>query len=113
MNILPTPLDEKLHHVQLHHKHVSDFSGAIAGLASAIALLFGLIAARFAPHGFGRIAVAVHLHRLPLIVRLAPAVAAVAAVIAAAAGLIRFYSWCREHREAARHARGTTGASDF
>ena len=112
MNILPTQEQGKPH-LELHHKHVSDFTGAIAGLASAIAVLFGLVAARFAPHGFGRFEVALHLHRQPLLVRLSPLVAALAALIAAAAGLVRFYSWCREHRELARDAREAKGASDF
>jgi hypothetical protein len=113
MNILPTHLSGKLSHVQLHHRHVSDFTGAIAGLASTIAVVFGLVAARFAPHGIGKFAVALHLHQQPLIVRLSPIVATGAALIAAAAGLIRFYSWCRERREVLRRGAGDNRASDF
>jgi hypothetical protein len=104
MNILPTHLNGKLHHVQIHHRGISDFTGAIAGLASAVAVVFGLIAARFAPHGFVRFAVLVHLHRLPLVVRLSSLAASLAAVIAAAAGLARFYSWWRERRERMPHS---------
>ena len=111
MSIQPTQLDHKLHDVQFHHKVWSDVTGAVAGLASAVAVVFGWVAAYFAPHGFGHIAVALHLHRAPLIVRLAPVVAAIAAVIATAAGLLRFYSWYREGRENARNAARTS--SDF
>jgi Zn-dependent protease with chaperone function len=111
MNIQPTQLDAKLHHVQFHHRAWSDVTGAVAGLASAIAVVFGWVAAYFAPHGVRGFAVALHLHRAPLIVRLAPLVAGIAALIATTAGLLRFYSWWRERREDARSAVRTT--SDF
>jgi hypothetical protein len=111
MNIQPTQLDGRLHHVQFHHKAWSDVTGAIAGLASAVAVVFGWVAAYFAPHGFKGFVVALHLHRAPLIVRLAPFVAGVAALIATTAGLLRFYSWWRERRDDTRTAIRTT--SDF
>jgi hypothetical protein len=111
MNIQHTQLDGKLHHTQFHHKAWSDVTGAVAGLGSAVAVVFGWVAAYFTPHGFRGLAVALHLHRAPLIVRLAPLVAAIAAVVATAAGLLRFYSWWRERRDDLRSAARTS--SDF
>lgn len=93
---------------RLHHKSVIDSTGAFAGLASAISVLFGLIAARFGPHGFGRIAVALHVHKQPLLVRLAPLVAAIALALATAAGLLRFYAWWRERRTSSAAADDVT-----
>jgi len=111
MNIPSTQLDGKLHHLPLHHKAWSDVTGAIAGLASAVAVVFGWVAAHFAPHGFRGLAVALHLHRAPLIVRLSPIVAGVAVLIASAAGLLRFYSFLRDRRDNTRSSVRTS--SDF
>ncbi|HEY6482675.1 MAG TPA: hypothetical protein VIY54_04035 [Steroidobacteraceae bacterium] len=83
----------------LHHKRLSDSTGAIAGLASGVSVLCGLIAAHYAPRGVHRLAVFVHLGKQPLLVKLAPLVAGVAVAFAMAAGLIHFYSWCKD-REA-------------
>ena len=83
----------------LEHKRLSNSTAAIAGLVSAVSVLVGVIAAHFAPHGWLRIASAMHLHRQPMIVKLAPLVTGVAVTIATAAGLIKFYSWCIEREE--------------
>ncbi len=85
---------------RLHHKSILDSTGAVAGLASAVSVIFGALAARFSPHGFGRVAVALHVHKQPLLVRISPFIAAIALVLATAAGLLRFYAWCRERRAA-------------
>ena len=85
----------------LEHKRLSNSTAAIAGLASAVSVLVGVIAAHFAPHGWLRIASALHLHRQPMVVKLAPIATGVAVTIATAAGLIKFYSWCVEREEAA------------
>ncbi|HEY4771559.1 MAG TPA: hypothetical protein VIH50_00875 [Steroidobacteraceae bacterium] len=84
----------------LEHKRLSNSTAAIAGLASAVSVLVGVIAAHFAPHGWLRIASALHLHRQPMIVKLAPIATGIAVTIATAAGLIKFYSWCVEREEA-------------
>jgi hypothetical protein len=83
---------------RLDHKRLSESTGAIASLASGVSVLFGLIAAHYAPHGLGRFAVALHLHRQPLLVRMVPLIAGVAVALVTAASLIRFYSWWRERR---------------
>jgi Zn-dependent protease with chaperone function len=83
----------------LHHKRLANSTGAIAGFVSALSVLIGVLAARAAPKGLARLSVALHIAKKPLIVKLAPLIAAAAVVFAVAAGLIRFYSWCVE-REA-------------
>ena len=85
----------------LEHKRLSNSTAAIAGLASAVSVLVGVIAAHFAPHGWLRIASALHLHRQPMIVKLAQIATGIAVTIATAAGLIKFYSWCIEREETA------------
>jgi hypothetical protein len=77
----------------LHHRRLGDSTGAIAGLASGISVLVGLVAAHFAPHGFSRLAMALHLTRKPLILQLAPMIAGVAVAFATASGILKFYTW--------------------
>jgi len=86
---------------QLHHKRVARCVAAVAGLASAISILVGFVAARAAPHGWYRVSVALHLKQAPLIVKVAPIVAGVAFLIGAVAGVVSFYSWCRDPRDSA------------
>jgi hypothetical protein len=84
----------------LQPKRLTNSTAALAGLASAISVFVGVLAARAAPHGWLRLASALHLHKQPMIVKLAPMVAGVAITIATAAGLFKFYSWCLEREEA-------------
>lgn len=98
----PTTTGGSLRHQlahSLHHKRLSNSTGAVAGFASAISVIVGSIAALFAPHGWMRVGVALHMHRQPLIIRLTPYIAAIAIAIATFAGLLRFYSWLRERAE--------------
>jgi hypothetical protein len=97
------PRSQWLH--RLHPKKLDPSIGAIAGLASAVSVIVGFMAQNAMGHGWRRAFVALHLARKPLIVRLAPALAAVAVGIATAAALLRFYNWCREARVTAT-ARG-------
>jgi len=83
----------------LQPKRLSNSTAALAGLASAVSVFVGILAARAAPHGWLRIASALHLHRQPLIVKLAPVVAGIAVTLATAAGLVKFYLWCIEREE--------------
>ncbi len=99
MNLAPEPPAKKLHHKNLHHKNLSSSTGAIASLASGVSVLFGLVAAHYTPRGFGRLSVALHLHKQPLIVRLAPVIAGIAVAIVTAASLLRFYSWWKERSD--------------
>jgi hypothetical protein len=91
MKMLPISLVKPL-----QPKRLTNSTAALAGLASAVSVFVGVLAARAAPHGWLRIASALHLHRQPLIIKLAPLVAGVAITIATAAGLFKFYSWCLE-----------------
>jgi hypothetical protein len=81
------------------HKKLSRSTGALAGFASALSMFVGFLAARAAPHGLAKVSVALHLSRAPLIVKLAPIFAGIAAAIATAAGLITFYAWLVERDE--------------
>jgi len=85
----------------LHHKRLSSSTGAIAGLASGLSVLVGMIAAHFAPRGLTRVSIALHIVKKPLIVKLAPVIAGVAVAFATAAGILRFYSWLQEQEDEA------------
>jgi hypothetical protein len=79
-----------------HHRRLGDSTGAIAGFASGLSVVVGLIAAHYAPRGFSKVSVALHLAKKPLIVKLAPAIAVVAVVFATVSGIVRFYTWCKK-----------------
>jgi hypothetical protein len=98
----------------LQPKKLGNSTAALAGLASAVSVFVGVLAARAAPHGWFRIASALHLHRQPLIVKLAPVVAGIAVTLATAAGLVKFYLWCveREEAEIAGRAAERSAATD-
>jgi hypothetical protein len=83
-----------------HHKSLARSIGAIASLAGALSVLVGVMATRMAPHGWGHVKMALHLAKKPLIVQAAPFIAGFAVVAATAAGLLSFYSWWREMRDA-------------
>jgi hypothetical protein len=76
----------------LHPKRLGDSSAAIAGLAGGLSVLIGLGAAHFAPRGLARVSLALHITRMPLLLRLEPLIAAVAVAVAAASGIIRFHT---------------------
>jgi hypothetical protein len=82
-----------------HHKTLARSIGAIASLAGAMSVLIGAVATHMAPHGWGRMKMALHLTRKPLLMQLAPFIAAFAVTAATVAGLLSFYSWYRESRE--------------
>ena len=88
----------------LQPKRLSNSTAAMAGLAGAISVFVGVLAARAAPHGWHRLSMALHLAKKPLLIKLAPIVAGVAITIATAAGLMKFYTWCVEKEEEAQEA---------
>jgi|SRR5476651_2197655 hypothetical protein len=94
----------------LQPKRLGNSTAAMAGLAGAISVFVGLLAARAAPHGWFRISTALHLSKKPLIIKFAPIIAGIAITLATAAGLVKFYLWCRERdeeeAEAEAHAPG-------
>jgi hypothetical protein len=83
----------------LHHKRLGDSTGALAGLASGLSVVAGLVAAHFAPRGLSRVAMTLHLAKPPLILKLAPLIAGLAVAFATASGLLRFYTWYRAHED--------------
>jgi len=82
-----------------HHKNLARSIGAIASLAGAMSVLVGYVATHMAPHGIGRVKMALHLAKKPLLMQLAPYIAAFAVTAATVAGLLSFYSWYREGRD--------------
>ena len=82
-----------------HHKNLARSIGAIASLAGAMSVLVGVLATHMSPHGWGRVKMALHLTKKPLLMQLAPFIAAFAVTAATVAGLLSFYSWYREGRD--------------
>jgi hypothetical protein len=80
----------------LRNKKVHRSAGAIAGFASALSVLVGLVAGYATPRGWGRLSMALHITKKPLIMKLAPLVTGTAAAIATAVGLLGFYLWLVE-----------------
>jgi hypothetical protein len=83
----------------LHHKRLGDSTGAIAGLASGLSVVAGLVAAHFAPRGLSRVAMTLHLAKKPLLLKLAPFIAGLAVAFATASGILRFYTWYTTHED--------------
>jgi hypothetical protein len=88
--------------MNIHHRTLSGATGAVAAAASILSSLVGVLAMFTAPHGFRRFAIALHLAHEPMLVRVAPFVAAFAVMAAASAGLLRLYSWRRDLLNARR-----------
>jgi hypothetical protein len=82
-----------------HHKNLARSIGAIASLAGAMSVLIGAVVTHMSPHGWGRVKMALHLTKKPLLMQLAPFIAAFAVTAATVAGLLSFYSWYREGRD--------------
>jgi len=80
----------------LRNPRIHRSTGAIAGLASAVSVMVGLLAGYATPRGWGRLSMALHITKKPLIMKLAPMVTGVAVAIATAAGLLGFYLWLVE-----------------
>lgn len=85
---------------RLHHRALSKSTGAIAGLASGISVVVGILAAHAAPKGLAKLSIALHLSSKPLIIKLAPFIAGFAVAAGTAAGFMKFYSWCKEAPDA-------------
>jgi hypothetical protein len=82
-----------------HHKNLARSIGAIASLAGALSVLVGFVATHLAPHGWGRLKMTLHLAKKPLLMQMAPYIAAFAVTAATVAGILSFYSWYREGRD--------------
>jgi hypothetical protein len=85
----------------LQHRRLGESTGAIAGLASGLSVIAGMIAAHYAPRGVGRLALALHLTHKPFLLQIAPALAGVSVAFATAAGILRFYTWLRQREDQA------------
>ena len=80
----------------MQHKRLSESTGVFAGLAAALAVIVGYLAARATPKGLAKLTMMAHLTHPPLLVRIAPVLTGIAAALATVAGLLRFYSWWAE-----------------
>jgi hypothetical protein len=100
-----TMLDLTQHLHKLHPKRLDPSIGAIAGFASAVSVIVGVLAQNAMGHGWHKMLITMHLAKKPMIVSLAPVFTGIAVGIATAAALIRFYNWTREPR-AQHEARG-------
>jgi hypothetical protein len=89
---------------RFHPKRIDPSIGVIAGLASAVSVIVGLMAQSALGHGWHRAFIALHVAKKPMIVQLAPVISGVAVGIATAAALVRFYNWYREIRGSADSA---------
>jgi len=86
----------------LADKRVHRSAGAIAGFASALSVIVGMLAAYATPRGWGRVTMALHMTKKPFIVKLAPLLTGVSVTIATAAGLLGFYLWVTDRENEAR-----------
>ena len=81
---------------RFHGKRIHRSAGAIAGFASALSVLVGVLAGYATPKGWGRVSMALHLTKKPLIMKLAPILTGVSVAVATLAGLLGFYLWVVE-----------------
>ena len=82
-----------------HGKKLHRSAGAVAGFASAMSVLVGLLAGYATPRGWGRVSMALHMTKKPFILKLAPLITGTAVALATAAGLLGFYFWLTERPE--------------
>jgi hypothetical protein len=87
----------------LHSKKVHRSVGALAGFASAMSVLVGMLAAHATPKGWARVSMALHMTKKPLILKLVPVITGVSVAIATAAGLLGFYLWVRAPDDSPEH----------
>jgi uncharacterized membrane protein (DUF441 family) len=87
-----------------NYKKLAEAMGVVAGLASALSVAVGLLAAHMAPHGLRRLTLALHLSKQPMMMKLAALIAGIAVAAATAAGVLRFCTWCGEQRRANIHS---------
>jgi hypothetical protein len=77
--------------------------GALAGFASAMSALVGMLAAYATPKGWGRVSMALHITKKPFILKMVPFITGVSVAIATAAGLLGFYLWIRAPDDSPEH----------
>jgi hypothetical protein len=70
--------------------------GAVAGLTSSVSVIVGMLAARATPKGWGRVTLALHMTKKPLIMKLAPLLTGASVAIVTAVGIMGFYIWLME-----------------
>lgn len=83
------------------YKKIHKSVGAIAGFASALSVIAGTLAALATPKGWGRVTMALHMTKKPLILKLAPLLTGVSVAIVTAAGLLGFYLWLIDREDGA------------
>jgi hypothetical protein len=86
----------------LDKKKVHRSLGAIAGFTSAVSVIVGTLAARATPRGWGRLSMALHMSKKPLILKLAPILTGLSVTVVTAVGIMGFYIWLMD-RDDAKH----------
>jgi hypothetical protein len=87
---------------RLDKKKVHRSLGAIAGFTSALSVIVGMLAARATPKGWGRVSMALHFTKKPLIMKLAPILTGASVAVVTAVGIMGFWIWLVEReRDAA------------
>ena len=106
------PVVNRLLGVLHQHQRWSNTSGVIAGFVGAVSLLSGVVASRFAPHGWHRVAVVLLVEQQPFIMKLEPVIGGIALALAIAAALLRFTSWCLEREHGAAETADDAGTTE-
>jgi hypothetical protein len=88
---------------RLDKKKVHRSLGAIAGFTSAVSVIVGTLAARATPRGLGRVTMALHMTKKPLIAQLAPILTGASVAVVTAVGIMGFYIWLTERDSEAAH----------
>ena len=88
---------------RLDKKKVHRSLGALAGLTSSVSVIVGMLAARATPKGWGRVSMALHMTKKPLIMKLAPLLTGVSVAIVTAVGIMGFWLWLMERESDASH----------
>jgi hypothetical protein len=81
---------------RLDKKKVHRSLGAIAGFTSALSVMVGTLAARATPKGWGRVSMALHFTKKPLIMKLAPILTGASVAVVTAVGIMGFWIWLME-----------------
>ena len=89
---------------RLDKKKVHRSLGALAGLTSSVSVIVGMLAARATPKGWGRVSMALHMTKKPLIMKLAPLLTGVSVAIVTAVGIMGFWLWLMERESDASHS---------
>jgi len=86
---------------RLDKKKMHRSLGAIAGLTSSVSVIVGMLAARATPKGWGRVSMALHFTKKPMLMKLAPLLTGVSVAIVTAVGILGFWIWLMDRESGA------------